>query len=85
MSGNKDEICRVFNMYFPREAVSDPIIYNIGQMFNVVTVIRAATMDNKHCLMALELRGSPGEIDKALHYLNKHKVRAEPVSEESNG
>ncbi len=84
MSNNKDEVCRVFNMYFPREAVSDPIIYNAGQMFNVITVIRAATMDNKNCLMALELRGSPGEIDKVLQYFNKHRVRAEPVSEEND-
>ncbi len=77
MNDRKD--VQVFNAYFPRDAISDPIIYNVGQLFEVVTVIRAATMDNKNCLMALELQGAKGEITRAVEYLKNHKVRVEAV------
>lgn len=77
----EDQIARVFNMRFPREAVSDPLIYNVGQMFKVVTVIRAATINDKDCLMALELRGTNTEIDKAVKYFKEHRVSVEPLAE----
>ena len=75
----EDQIARVFNVRFPREAISDPLIYNVGQMFNVVTVIRAAMMHNKECLMALELRGKASEVQKAVQYFKDHNVKVEPL------
>jgi ABC-type methionine transport system ATPase subunit len=66
-------------MRFPRDAVSDPLIYNVGQMFKVVTVLRAATINEKECLMALELRGEEAEVKKAVEYFEKHDVQIEAV------
>ena len=77
----EDQITRVFNVRFPREAVSDPLIYNVGQMFKVVTVIRAATINDRDCLMALELRGAKSEIEKAVKYFTDHRVSVEPLVE----
>lgn len=70
---------KTFNMRFPREAVSDPLIYNVGQMFRVVTVICAATINEKECMMALELRGMEAEIDKAVKYFEDHRVQVESL------
>ncbi len=79
---SEQEQSRIFNLAFPRISVSDPVVYNVGQMFDVVTVIRAATINNKSCLMAIELRGPKAEIDKAVKYLTDHKVDVEQVQAE---
>ena len=79
---SEQEQSRIFNLAFPRVAVSDPLIYNVGQMFDVVTVIRAATINSTSCLMAMELRGLQAEIDKAVAYLKEHKVEVTPIQPE---
>ncbi len=80
---SENEQSQIFNLAFPRVAVSDPIVYNVGQMFDVVTIIRAATINNDRCLMAIELRGSQAEIDKAVKYLKGHKVEVTPLQAEN--
>ena len=79
---SEHEQSRIFNLEFPRVAVSDPLIYNVGQIFDVVTVIRAATINSTSCLMAMELRGKPAAIDKAIAYLKEHKVKITPIQPE---
>ena len=79
---SEHEQSRIFNLEFPRVAVSDPLVYNVGQMFDVVTVIRAASINSTSCLMAMELRGPLAEIDKAVAYLKEHKVTVTPIQPE---
>lgn len=74
-----EQISKTYNMCFPRGAVSDPLIYNVGQMFKVITIIRAATIKDKDCMMALELRGIEEEIEKAVRYFGEHNVVIEPL------
>lgn len=78
----EEQTVRTFNMRFPRDAVSDPLIYNVGQTFKVVTIIRAATIKDKDCMMALELRGAAEEIEKAVEYFKHHRVEVEALENE---
>ncbi|MBI5885103.1 MAG: NIL domain-containing protein [Deltaproteobacteria bacterium] len=69
---------RVYLTY-PKEQVKEPLIYNIGQLFKVVTNIRQATVSDLVGLVALELDGAPEEIEKATKYLKDKGVKVEPI------
>jgi len=69
---------RVYLTY-PKEQVKEPLIYNVGQLFKVVTNIRQATVSDTVGLVALELDGAPEEIEKATKYLTDRGVKVEPI------
>ncbi|MBI5561258.1 MAG: NIL domain-containing protein [Deltaproteobacteria bacterium] len=69
---------RVYLTY-PKEQVKEPLLYNAGQLFKVVTNVRQATVSDKVGLVALELDGEPGEIEKAIKYFTDKGVKVEPI------
>lgn len=69
---------RVYLTY-PKEQVREPLLYNVGQLFKVVTNIRQATVSDKVGLVALELDGEPDEIEKAIRYFTDKGVKVEPI------
>lgn len=69
---------RVYLTY-PKEQVKEPLLYNIGKLFNVVTNIRQATVSDTIGLVALELDGEPEEIDRAVKYFVDKGVKVEPI------
>ena len=64
---------------FPPEKITEPIIYNIGQQFRVVTNIRRANVTEESGWVMLEIRGSSDEIERAIDYLKNINVQVEPV------
>lgn len=64
---------------YPKELVKEPILYQVGRLFKVVTNIRQATVSDKIGLVALELEGEPSEIDKAVSFLVEKGVKVEPI------
>lgn len=64
---------------YPREAVKEPLIYEAGKRFGVVTNIRQATISDTIGLVALELDGAPEDIDKAIEYFIEKGVKVEPI------
>ncbi len=64
---------------YPKELVKEPILYQVGRLFKVVTNIRQATVSDKIGLVALELEGEPSEIDKAVSFLVGKGVKVEPI------
>ena len=64
---------------FPPEKITEPIIYNIGQQFRVVTNIRRANVTEESGWVMLEIRGASDEIERAIDYLKNIKVQIEPV------
>lgn len=64
---------------FPEEKIKEPIIYNIGHEFKVVTNIRKADVQEKTGWVELELTGDPAEIDKAVKSLKLKGVKVEPI------
>lgn len=55
-------------MTFPEQLITEPVIYNIGKNFDVVTNIRRANVEERIGWVILEVEGQDDEIDKAVEY-----------------
>lgn len=69
---------RLWLMY-PQKRIQDPIIYQLGHKFDVVTNIRQATVTEEIGLVSLELDGARSEIKKAIKWLEGRGIKVEPV------
>src|SRR4030042_6983101 len=70
---------RRVTLTFPPERIKEPVIYNIGQRFKIVTNIRSANVTEQIGWVTLEIDGEEEEYLKALNYLNEIGVTVEPV------
>ena len=68
-----------YYLTFSGESIKQPLIYEIGQKFKVITNIRQATVSDQLGLMAVELTGEEDEINKSVQYLQDNGVRVEPL------
>lgn len=64
---------------FPEEKIKDPVIYQIGKEYNVITNIRKADVTEKTGWVDLELTGDPKEIERAVEGLKKKGVIVDPI------
>ena len=64
---------------YPTELIKEPLIYLVGQRFDVVTNIRGANISETMGLVALELDGGQEEVDKAVGWLRDQGVQVEPI------
>ena len=65
---------------FMTELVKEPIIYQLGQNFQVVTNIRRADVREDMGGVVLELDGEDTEIERGLDWVSAIGVRVDPVS-----
>lgn len=68
-----------FYLTYPPEFIREPFIYQVGKLYKVVTNIRQANISDKLGLVALELEGEAGEIDKAVKFLSDKGIKVEPI------
>lgn len=64
---------------FPEDKIKDPIIYQIGKEYSVITNIRRADVTEKTGWVDLELTGDPKEIERAVEGLKKKGVIVDPI------
>ena len=64
---------------FPENKIKEPVIYQIGQEYKVVTNIRRADVTEKTGWMDLELTGDSKEIERAVQGLKKKGVKVDPI------
>jgi len=64
---------------FPQELVKEPIIYNLGHKFKVVTNIRRADVSENRGWVVLELGGEEDEIEQGITWVKNKGVRVDPV------
>ena len=62
---------------FSPDLVKQPVVYQIGHMFQVVTSIRMAAVDNSVGWVVLELEGELPEIERAIRYAESQGVRVD--------
>ena len=62
---------------FPPDLINQPLIYNMGKQFQVVTNIRRANVSGDRGWMILEISGTDEEIDNALTWAKGQGVRIE--------
>ena len=65
---------------FPTEMVKEPIIYNLGRDFKIITNIRRADVREDMGWVVLELEGDDAEIVRGLEWVGSTGVRVDPVS-----
>jgi len=64
---------------FRNDLVDQPIIWEVGQKFKVVTNIRQASISKDLGLMGLEISGEADEVIRAMEYLTESGVSVEPI------
>jgi ABC-type methionine transport system ATPase subunit len=64
---------------FPPELIKEPIIYNLGQQFKVVTNIRRADVNGDKGWVVLELEGKEENIERGIVWVTSKGVRVDPV------
>ena len=69
---------RLWLMFQPR-LVTQPIVYELGRKFNIVTNIRQASINEEIGLMSVEFDGERSAIEQAIAWLEEIGVKVEPV------
>lgn len=65
---------------FPPELIKEPIIYNLGQRFKVVTNIRRADISGDKGWVVLELEGKVDDIERGIAWVTGKGVRVDPAT-----
>lgn len=67
---------------FTPETITEPIIYNLGQQYKLVTNIRLADVGEEKGWIILDLDGEDQDIEAGIAWVNSRGVRVDPVSED---
>lgn len=70
---------RKLHMTFPEHLITEPVIYNLGKQFDVITNIRRANVEERVGWVILELEGQDGEIDRAVDYAKELGVEVSEI------
>ncbi|MBX5491113.1 MAG: NIL domain-containing protein [Chloroflexi bacterium] len=64
---------------FPPALITQPVIYNMGRQFDVVTNIRRANVTREQGWVILEVTGETAEIERAIAWAIEQGVRVDPI------
>ena len=64
---------------FPEQLITEPLIYNLGRNFEIITNIRRANVQERVGWVVLELEGDEDEIDRGLEWMTEAGVRVDPI------
>ncbi|HEY0829859.1 MAG TPA: NIL domain-containing protein, partial [Candidatus Dormibacteraeota bacterium] len=59
---------RRLKLIFGPSLVKEPVIYQVGRKFDIVTNIRRADVTRDQGWVLLEVSGEPDELDKGVEY-----------------
>ena len=65
---------------FPPKLITEPVIYELGRKFKIVTNIRRADVRDDMGWVVLELEGEEDEVASGLQWVTGTGVRVDPVS-----
>jgi len=65
---------------FPTDLITQPVIFDLGRNFQLVTNIRRADVREDVGWVILELEGEEEEIERGLNWVTSIGVRVDPVS-----
>lgn len=68
---------------YPQELIKEPIIYNLGEQFNIVTNILRADVSPDRGWVVLELEGDERDIEQGIAWVTSRGVRVGPADEEA--
>ncbi|MBI2872819.1 MAG: NIL domain-containing protein [Chloroflexi bacterium] len=65
---------------FPAQLIKEPIIYQLGRDYDVVTNIRRADVRPEIGWVVLELDGRDEDVERGLEWVTSLGVRVDPVA-----
>lgn len=68
-----------FHIRYPEEKIPDPILYQIGHEYKVVTSIRRADVRETTGWLDVEFNGEVDEIDRAIEGLRGKGCIVDPI------
>lgn len=68
-----------FNLTFSKQMSSQPVIYNLGRKYKLVTVIERANVSEEAGWMQIAFNGDPDEIQRAIADINTMGIFVTPV------
>ena len=68
-----------FHIRYPEEKIPDPILYQIGHEYKVVTSIRRADVRETTGWLDVEFSGEADEIDRAIRGLREKGCLVDPI------
>jgi ABC-type methionine transport system ATPase subunit len=72
-----------FHLTFPQHLIDEPLIYDVGREFDVVTNIRRANVEENVAWVIVELTGSEDEIGRAVAWLAERGVEIDRIRDDS--
>jgi ABC-type methionine transport system ATPase subunit len=66
---------------FPQERITEPVIWEVGRRFDLVTNIRRADVTQDIAWAVLELEGEQADIERGVRWVNELGVRVDPVED----
>lgn len=70
---------RRLKLIFGSTLVKEPVIYELGKKFELVTNIRRADVARDHGWVLLEISGEPEELERGIAFLEERGVEVEPA------
>jgi L-aspartate semialdehyde sulfurtransferase ferredoxin len=70
---------RRLKLIFGPSLVKEPVIYQLGRKFEIVTNIRRADVTKDQGWVLLEASGEPEELDRGVEFLESKGVKVEPA------
>ena len=67
------------SLMYPPKLITQPLIWQLGHKFKLMTNIRQASVTDEIGIVCLELDGLRSEIKAAIKWLEKSGVNVEPV------
>ena len=77
-NGNGPQKTRLWLMFPPR-LITTPVIWQLAKKYPVVTNVRQASVTDEIGIVCLELEGKRSDIKAAIKWLEKQRIRVEPV------
>jgi L-aspartate semialdehyde sulfurtransferase ferredoxin len=66
---------------FPPEQIKEPVIYEVGKRFDLVTNVRRADITAEVAWAILEMDGTREDLDRGVEWLRDLGVRVDPVED----
>ncbi len=70
---------RRLHLTFPETLVQEPVIYNLGRQFDIVTNIRRANVEDRFGWVILEVEGADKALGDGIAYLRGLGVEVSPI------
>ncbi|MDQ4005343.1 MAG: NIL domain-containing protein [Actinomycetota bacterium] len=69
-----------FHLTLPQHLAQEPVIYNLGKRFEVVTNIKRASVEERFAWVILEVDGSDDAVAAAVAWLGEQGVDVDRIS-----